>query len=64
MRIVPLEILKTNNYSYVIICNKTLEAAIVDPADPEIILPHLERLKNEKIQLNSIITTHHHLFIS
>ncbi|EMR10352.1 hydroxyacylglutathione hydrolase [Pneumocystis murina B123] len=60
MRIVPLEILKTNNYSYIIICNKTLEAAIVDPAEPAVILPYLERLKNEKIHLKSIITTHHH----
>ncbi|CCJ28538.1 unnamed protein product [Pneumocystis jirovecii] len=51
MKIIPLEILKTDNY----------KAAIVDPADPEAIFPHLEKLeKNEKIHLSSIITTHHH----
>ncbi|KTW29675.1 hydroxyacylglutathione hydrolase [Pneumocystis carinii B80] len=60
MRIIPLEILRTSNYSYIIICNKTLEAAIVDPADPVTILPYLEKLNNEKIHLKSIITTHHH----
>ncbi|KAG4306446.1 hypothetical protein PORY_000434 [Pneumocystis oryctolagi] len=61
MRIIPLEILKTSNYSYIIICDNTHEAAIVDPADPEVIFPYLEELeKNEKIHLSSIITTHHH----
>ncbi|KAG5513674.1 hypothetical protein PMAC_000712 [Pneumocystis sp. 'macacae'] len=61
MKIIPLEILKTDNYSYIIICDNTQEAAIVDPAEPEVIIPYLEKLKKDgKIHLSSIITTHHH----
>ncbi|KAG4301790.1 hypothetical protein PCK1_001766 [Pneumocystis canis] len=60
MRVIPLEIL-SDNYSYIIICDKTQRAAILDPADPKMILPYLKKLeKNEKIYLNSIIVTHHH----
>lgn len=47
----------SDNYMYLIICNKTREAAIVDPVNPETVL---EAVKNENVQLKSVLTTHHH----
>lgn len=47
----------SDNYMYLIICNKTKEAAIVDPVNPEAVM---EAVKNENVQLKSVITTHHH----
>lgn len=47
----------SDNYMYLIICNKTKEAAIVDPVNPETVL---EAVKNENVKLKSVITTHHH----
>lgn len=47
----------SDNYMYLIICNKTREAAIVDPVNPETVL---EAVKNENVQLTSVLTTHHH----
>lgn len=47
----------SDNYMYLIICNKTKEAAIVDPVNPETVL---EAVKNENVQLKSVLTTHHH----
>lgn len=42
---------------YLIICNDTKEAAIVDPVNPEAVI---EAVKNEKVNLKSVLTTHHH----
>lgn len=47
----------SDNYMYLIICNKTKEAAIVDPVNPESVL---EAVKNEGVDLKSVLTTHHH----
>jgi hydroxyacylglutathione hydrolase len=47
----------SDNYMYLIICNKTKEAAIVDPVNPETVL---EAVKTENVQLKSVLTTHHH----
>jgi len=47
----------SDNYMYLIICNKTKEAAIVDPVNPETVL---EAVKNENVDLKSVLTTHHH----
>lgn len=47
----------SDNYMYLIICNQTKEAAIVDPVNPETVL---EAVKNEDVNLKSILTTHHH----
>lgn len=47
----------SDNYMYLIICNKTREAAIVDPVNPETVL---EAVRAENVQLKSILTTHHH----
>jgi len=47
----------SDNYMYLIICNKTKEAAIVDPVNPESVL---EAVQKENVQLKSVLTTHHH----
>lgn len=47
----------SDNYMYLIICNKTKEAAIVDPVNPETVL---EAVKSENVQLKTVLTTHHH----
>lgn len=47
----------SDNYMYLIICNKTREAAIVDPVNPEAVL---EAVAKENVKLKSVLTTHHH----
>lgn len=47
----------SDNYMYLIICNQTREAAIVDPVDPESVLAAVTK---ENVQLKSVLTTHHH----
>lgn len=47
----------SDNYMYLIICNQTKEAAIVDPVNPEAVL---EAVKSENVTLKSVLTTHHH----
>lgn len=47
----------SDNYMYLIICNQTREAAIVDPVNPETVL---EAVKKENVNLKSVLTTHHH----
>jgi hydroxyacylglutathione hydrolase len=44
-------------FRYLIICNKTKDAAIVDPVNPEVVL---EAVKTENVNLKSVLTTHHH----
>lgn len=47
----------SDNYMYLIICNKTQHAAIVDPVNPEIVL---EAVASANVKLKSVLTTHHH----
>jgi hydroxyacylglutathione hydrolase len=47
----------SDNYMYLVICNKTNEAAIVDPVNPESVL---EEVKKLGVNLKSVLTTHHH----
>lgn len=47
----------SDNYMYLIVCNKTQDAAIVDPVNPETVL---EAVQQEKVNLKSVLTTHHH----
>lgn len=47
----------SDNYMYLIVCNATKEAAIVDPVDVDTVL---EALKTEDVELKSVLTTHHH----
>ncbi|XP_073836866.1 hydroxyacylglutathione hydrolase tenzing norgay isoform X3 [Musca autumnalis] len=46
-----------DNYMYLIVCDATKEAAIVDPVDPECVL---DAVKQEQVNLTKVLTTHHH----
>jgi hydroxyacylglutathione hydrolase len=54
MKITPIQMFR-DNYAYLLECSKTGLCAIVDPAEPKAVLPHLKS-KN----LTAILTTHHH----
>lgn len=56
MRIVQIPLLR-DNYAYLVVCDKSNEAAIVDPSEAE---PVLRRVKQEKVRLKAILNTHHH----
>ncbi|KAF5289769.1 hypothetical protein FQA39_LY03686 [Lamprigera yunnana] len=47
----------TDNYMYLIIDEKTKQAAIVDPVAPETVL---EAVNSEGVILTKVLTTHHH----
>nr|BAN20634.1 hydroxyacylglutathione hydrolase [Riptortus pedestris] len=46
-----------DNYMYLVIDDKTKEAAIVDPVQPQTVLSAVEE---EQVNLNCVLTTHHH----
>ncbi|XP_022084961.1 hydroxyacylglutathione hydrolase, mitochondrial-like isoform X2 [Acanthaster planci] len=46
-----------DNYMYLVIDEKTKEAAIVDPVDPEKVV---SAVKEEGVKLKTVLTTHHH----
>eukprot|EP00759_Apiculatamorpha_spiralis_P006827 PhF_6_TR14088/c0_g1_i2/m.22509 len=54
--IVPIPIL-VDNLSYLIICNETRDAAVVDPADPVRVF---DEIRNYRANLKYILTTHKH----
>ncbi|XP_033630152.1 hydroxyacylglutathione hydrolase, mitochondrial-like [Asterias rubens] len=56
MKIKILSALK-DNYMYLIIDEKTREAAIVDPVNPEKVV---DAVKEEDVKLKTVLTTHHH----
>ncbi|RUS17088.1 beta-lactamase-like protein [Endogone sp. FLAS-F59071] len=56
MKIIPVPVLE-DNYSYIIIDDKTKEAAVVDPAEP---LKILNVLSQTGAKITSVFTTHHH----
>lgn len=56
MRIVQIPLLR-DNYGYLVVCEETNEAAIVDPSEAE---PVLRRAEREKVALKAILNTHHH----
>jgi len=56
MRIVQIPLLR-DNYAYLIVCEKTLEAAIVDPSEGG---PVLSKVAEEEVKLKAILNTHHH----
>lgn len=47
----------TDNYMYLITCENTKEAAVVDPVEPDTVL---EAVEAEGVNLTKILTTHHH----
>jgi hydroxyacylglutathione hydrolase len=57
MRIVPVPCLK-DNYAYLVISDRTREAAVVDVSEAE---PVLDAAQREGVKLVSIWSTHHHL---
>lgn len=56
MKIVQIFLLR-DNYGYLLVCEKTGEAAIVDPSESE---PVLRRIEEEDVDLKAILNTHHH----
>lgn len=56
MRVVPVPNLR-DNYAYILICEATRDAAVVDPGEPEPILKALDGLD---VNLIAILNTHHH----
>ena len=56
MRIIQIPLLR-DNYAYLIVCEKTNNAAIVDPSEAG---PILSKVKEEKVTLRAILNTHHH----
>jgi hydroxyacylglutathione hydrolase len=57
MRVVPVPCLK-DNYAYLVVCENTGEAAVVDASEPE---PVLAAVKREGVKLVAIWATHHHM---
>ncbi len=56
MKIIQIPLLR-DNYAYLIVCEKTNDAAVVDPSEAE---PVLRRAEQEKVALKAIFNTHHH----
>lgn len=56
MKVIPIPVL-ADNYSYLVIDESTNEAAVVDPAEPEKVIPVVEQ---HDVNLKHLITTHHH----
>src|SRR5437870_7239104 len=56
MKLVQIPLLR-DNYGYLIVCQKTNSAAIVDPSESE---PVLRRIEQENVTLTAILNTHHH----
>ncbi len=56
MKIIQIPLLR-DNYGYLLICEKSREAAIIDPSEAE---PVLKRVEQENVKLKAILNTHHH----
>jgi len=56
MKVVQVPCLR-DNYAYLIVCEKTNQAAIVDPSESD---PVLEKVRQEGVNLVAILNTHHH----
>lgn len=56
MKIAQIPLLR-DNYGYLIICQKTNNAAIIDPSEAE---PVWRCVEQEKVALKAILNTHHH----
>jgi hydroxyacylglutathione hydrolase len=56
MKVIQVPLL-TDNYGYLLVCEETNEAAIVDPSEGA---PVFERVKTENLKLTTILNTHHH----
>lgn len=47
----------SDNYMYLVVDEKTQEAAIVDPVEPKKVV---DAVKNHGVKLTTVLTTHHH----
>jgi hydroxyacylglutathione hydrolase len=56
MKILQIPLLR-DNYGYLLVCERTKQAAIVDPSEAE---PVLRRVEQEQVPLAAILNTHHH----
>ncbi len=56
MKIIQVPCLR-DNYAYLVVCEKTNKAAIVDPSESE---PVIEKVQQEGVNLVAILNTHHH----
>lgn len=56
MRVVQIPLLR-DNYAYLIVCEETNEATVVDPSEAE---PVLQEVEQEGVNLKAILNTHHH----
>jgi hydroxyacylglutathione hydrolase len=56
MKILQIPLLR-DNYGYLLICEATNQAAIIDPSEAD---PVLRRVEQEKNDLVAILNTHHH----
>ena len=56
MKIIQIPLLR-DNYGYLLVCEKTQQAAIVDPSEAE---PVLRRIEQEAVTPIAILNTHHH----
>ena len=58
---IPMWVGSSNNYAYLVTDEATSDAVIIDPANPEEVLPTLkDRIASSSINLTSIVNTHHH----
>ncbi|ATY59128.1 hydroxyacylglutathione hydrolase, partial [Cordyceps militaris] len=58
---IPMWVGTSNNYAYLVIDDKTKDAVIIDPANPPEVAPVLKDFTAAgKINLTSIVNTHHH----
>lgn len=55
-RIIQIPLLR-DNYGYLVVCEQTNLAAVVDPSEAE---PVLRQVEKEKVNLTAILNTHHH----
>ncbi|KAJ2989960.1 hypothetical protein NUW58_g3195 [Xylaria curta] len=58
---IPMWTGKSDNYAYLVTDDKSKDAVIIDPANPEEVAPVLkEAIQAGKINLTAIVNTHHH----
>lgn len=56
MKVIQIPLLR-DNYGYLIVCEKTNEAAVVDPSEAD---PVIRQVEKERVILKAILNTHHH----
>jgi hydroxyacylglutathione hydrolase len=56
MQVIPVPCLQ-DNYAYLLVCEATLKAVVVDPSEAD---PVLAAVRAERVDLVAILNTHHH----